>query len=105
MYQTVCLVYTNIDIENSQRWKDNLDWLLVLVLPVARASNPQLKCDAISSFDLTSATVTPARVIPSFAVSLIWIGDLDGIADLASEAPSTLEEALWWGPTNQKLLL
>jgi len=43
----------------------------MLVLPVARDSEPVERYDAISSFVLTSGSATPASVIPPFVVSLI----------------------------------
>jgi hypothetical protein len=48
-----------------------LHCLFMFVLAVARNDNPRVKCDAISSFDFTSASVTPARVMPPTAVSRI----------------------------------
>ena len=49
--------------------------------------------DAISSFVLTSASVTPARVMPPLTVSLICIGTLAGPVGLVTHTPSTLEVA------------
>lgn len=69
-----------------------LDWLFILVLPVARDSEPRERLDAISSLVLTSASVTPASVIPPFTVSLIWIGTLVGTAGFVIGAASPLEE-------------
>lgn len=69
----------------------HLDWLFILVLAVARAREPLDKYDAISSFVRTSASVTPASVIPPFAVSLICIGSLPG-AVVFADAASTLDK-------------
>jgi hypothetical protein len=48
-----------------------LDCIFMFVLAVARDDDPRVKYDAISSFDFTSASVTPARVMPPVAVSRI----------------------------------
>lgn len=48
-----------------------LAWLCMFVLSVARDEDPRAKCMAIwpiSSFDLTSASITPASVMLPFAV-------------------------------------
>lgn len=81
--------------------KSNLDWLFIFVLPVAREMDPRVKYDAISSFDLTSASVTPASVIPPAAVSLIWMGALDKVG-LAIGAPSVLIAAWDCGSNKSK---
>lgn len=60
----------------------------MLVLPVARATEPRVKYVAISSFDLTSASVTPANVMPPLTVSLICIGALEGPVDFAASRRS-----------------
>ena len=72
----------------------HLDWLFMLVLPVARDKEPRVKYDAISSFVRTSASVTPASVIPPFTVSLICIGTLAGPADFKGTVPSFLEKVV-----------
>lgn len=66
----------------------------MFVLPVARDKEPRVRYDAISSFVLISASVTPASVIPPFTVSLICIGTLAGTAGLTLVAPSFFEEAV-----------
>lgn len=60
----------------------------MLVLPVARDKEPLDKKEAISSFDLTSGSVTPASVIPPVTVSLICIGTR--VTGLSTEALSPL---------------
>jgi len=47
---------------------------------VARDNEPLERYNAISSFVLTSASVTPASVISPFNVSLICMGTLVGCA-------------------------
>ena len=70
----------------------NLDWLFIFVLPVARDWEPRVRYVAISSFVLTSASVTPASVIPPCTVSLICMGTLAGTDGFARNAPSALEK-------------
>lgn len=55
---------------NLDAGKDNLA-VFMFVLPVAHDEDPRAKYNAISSFDFTSASVTPARVMPPFAVSRV----------------------------------
>lgn len=69
-----------------------LDWLFMFVLPMARDDEPLERYDAISSFVLTSASVTPASVIPPFTVSLICMGTLAGTATFAVDVTSPLDE-------------
>ena len=64
----------------------------MFVLPVARDDEPRDRYDAISSFVLTSASVTPARVIPPFTVSLICMGTLAGTVTLVVGATSPRDE-------------
>jgi hypothetical protein len=59
----------------------------MFVLPVARDMEPRERYDDISSFVLTSGSVTPARVIPPLKVSLICIGTLAGTANFALQSP------------------
>ena len=54
---------------------------------------PRDKYNAISSLVLTSASVTPARVMPPLTVSLICIGTLAGPVGLVKLTPSLLEVA------------
>jgi len=63
----------------------------MFVLPVARARDPRDKYEAISSFDLTSGSATPASVIPPFTVSLICMGTLPGPEGFVTGGPSPLE--------------
>lgn len=64
----------------------------MLVLPVARDNEPLERYDAISSFVLTTASITPASVIPPFTVSLICMGTLVGTVVFAADATSPLDE-------------
>lgn len=77
--------------------EQDLDWLFMFVLPVARENEPRVKYDAISSFVRTSASVTPASVIPPFTVSLICMGTLAGPEAFMGAAPSFLEKVVEFG--------
>jgi len=60
---------------------------------VARDNEPLERYDVISSFVLTSASVTPVSVIPPFNVSLICMGTLVGCATtFVVDAASPLDE-------------
>lgn len=67
---------------------------------------PRDRYDAISSFVRTSASVTPAKVMPPLTVSLICIGTLDGPVGLVKETASPLgiAEEFWSSKSNTSSL-